>query len=58
MNDGVEVRSYFHWSMLDNWEWGSGAHLRSGRRQSHKLPAHTETVAELVRIPRSGRAAV
>ncbi len=22
MNDGVEVRSYLHWSMLDNWEWG------------------------------------
>jgi beta-glucosidase len=22
MNDGVEVRGNFHWSMLDNWEWG------------------------------------
>jgi hypothetical protein len=22
MNDGVEVRSYLHWSRLDNWEWG------------------------------------
>ena len=23
MDDGVDVRGYFHWSMLDNWEWGS-----------------------------------
>jgi beta-glucosidase len=22
MDDGVDVRGYFHWSMLDNWEWG------------------------------------
>jgi beta-glucosidase len=22
MDDGIDVRGYFHWSMLDNWEWG------------------------------------
>jgi len=22
MDDDVDVRGYFHWSMLDNWEWG------------------------------------
>ena len=22
MNDGVDVRGYFHWTLLDNWEWG------------------------------------
>jgi len=25
MDDGIDVRGYFHWSMLDNWEWGHWA---------------------------------
>jgi beta-glucosidase len=28
--DGVPVRGYFHWSLLDNWEWAAGLRPRFG----------------------------
>jgi beta-glucosidase len=28
--DGVDIRGYFHWSILDNFEWGQGYQMRFG----------------------------
>ncbi|KUI33676.1 beta-glucosidase [Mycobacterium sp. IS-1590] len=46
--DGVPVRGYFHWSLLDNLEWGAGMKPRFGlyrvdlatQRRSPKLSAN------------------
>ena len=30
MKDGVDVRGYFHWTLVDNWEWNEGFHQTLG----------------------------
>jgi beta-glucosidase/6-phospho-beta-glucosidase/beta-galactosidase len=30
MNDGVKVKGYFAWSLLDNYEWADGLTVRFG----------------------------
>ena len=29
-NSGYDLRGYFHWSLVDNFEWNEGWHLRFG----------------------------
>ncbi|MCB9032442.1 MAG: glycoside hydrolase family 1 protein [Chitinophagales bacterium] len=30
INDGIDIRGYFHWSTIDNHEWNIGLHYRFG----------------------------
>jgi beta-glucosidase len=30
INDGVDIRQYFHWSLTDNFEWAEGFRIRCG----------------------------
>ncbi|MBN9465155.1 family 1 glycosylhydrolase [Brevundimonas sp.] len=57
MRDGIDVRGYIHWSLLDNWEWFAGFGPKFGlvsvdRTTFQRTPK--PSAAHLGRIARAG----
>ena len=48
IRDGVDVRGFFYWTLMDNYEWNHGMDIRMG------LYAVSEDDPAKVRVARSG----
>ena len=60
---GADVRGYFHWSLIDNFEWAEGWHTPFGlvevdRETGARRPKKSAGVyAEICRVERDPRTA-
>jgi beta-glucosidase len=48
MNAGADVRGYFYWTLMDNYEWNHGMNIRMG------LYAVSKDDPMKLRVPRKG----
>lgn len=61
LQEGVDLRGYFHWSLTDNFEWNEGWHLRFGLieldpgTQARSLRPSAKLYEEIIRKSRNGR---
>jgi len=60
---GIDLRGYFHWSLIDNFEWNEGWHLRFGlieldpKTQERKWRASAQLYQQLIARARMGSSA-
>ena len=60
LEEGVDLRGYFHWTLADNFEWNEGWHLRFGlveldpETQERKMRPSAQIYSELIRKSRNG----
>ena len=47
---GVDCRGYFHWSLVDNFEWAEG--FNDGRFGLYRVPFSGDEATRFARIPR------
>jgi beta-glucosidase len=64
IQDGLDLRGYFHWSLTDNFEWNEGWHLRFGlvelnpETQTRTLRPSAHIYSQLIRASRNGAGSV
>ncbi len=57
--DGVDVRGFYYWSLMDNFEWAEGWHMKFGLYEMdpadrvRKLRPGSKVFAEIVRLSRA-----
>ena len=62
MKRGLDVRGYFHWSLIDNFEWNSGFCPRFGlvafdtKTKTRKLRKSAETFSKLIQAAKVSQA--